>query len=167
MRVISSSAQQISCILSRIAIGEDFAVSFIYGFNTAVERRSLWVDLLAVKNYLSTQAWCLVGDFNVCLGPDEASNSANWNPGMLEFSDFISQATITDLRCSGAFYTWWDSSIRSPMFKKLDRCLVNCQWLSMSQAKILPVVSQITLLLLYACGLFRRESINLFTFLII
>lgn len=49
---------------------------------------------------------------------------------MLEFKEFILQAGLTDLNSSGHLFTWWDSSITSPILKKLDRCVVNSSWLS-------------------------------------
>lgn len=125
--VLTSSAQQITCAFNNIASGDDFVVSFIYAFNTAIARRSLWSELRLINqlHINSSRAWCLTGDFNVCLGPSEASNGVNWTTSMIEFSDLLNQIDVEDLRCSGPLFTWWDSNIRSPTYKRLDRCLVN------------------------------------------
>lgn len=88
-----------------------------------------------------SQPWGIIGDFNVCLGPLEASNGTNWNAGMIEFKDFIAQQSLSDLRCTGPVYTWWDCKVHSPSYKKLDRCLVNGAWLgkyALSHARVLP-----------------------------
>lgn len=142
LNVLRSSAQHVTCSVSNISGGEDFVISFIYGFNTAVERRVLWSEILDIqRDFISdSMAWCLIGDFNVCLGPLEASNGINWSSSMLEFHNFVSQLGVADLQYTGALFTWWDCSLTSPVFKKLDRCMVNVSWLSkfaLSQAKIL------------------------------
>lgn len=68
--VISRSAQQITCFVCFRATRDEFVSSFIYGFNSAVQRRELWNELLYIKNnyVIDDRAWCLTGDFNVCLG---------------------------------------------------------------------------------------------------
>lgn len=140
--VIFSSAQQITCSIERLSTKEMFVVSFIYAFNTHIERRQLWEELVTVQNMLTIDtAWCILGDFNVCLGPLETSSNVNWTPSMVEFKESVTQLGITDLRCTGPLFTWWDSNIASPTYKKLDRCLVNGVWLNkyhMSLASILP-----------------------------
>lgn len=142
LNVLCMSAQQITCSVLNQSSGDYFVVSFIYAFNTAVERRSLWSELLSFKQHhiVNNEAWCLSGDFNVCLGPDEASNGVHWNTSMRDFYDFLNQAEIMDLRCSGPFYTWWDCNLMNPVYKRLDRCLVNVNWLGvfdLSQAQVL------------------------------
>lgn len=50
------------------------------------------------------------------------------------------QTGLSDLRSSGHEFTWWDNCIASPTYKKLDRCLVNGDWLlklSLSQVQVL------------------------------
>lgn len=119
-----------------------FFISFIYGFNTAIERRSLWTDLLNVQSLIGNDvAWCLLGDFNVCLGPEETSNGSNWSASMMEFRDFIVEVGVTDLNCTGPLFTWWDKCRHSPTYRKLDRCLINGSWMTqfpLSLASILP-----------------------------
>lgn len=35
---------------------------------------------------------------------------------------------LTNLQSTGQFFTWWDSNINSPKFKKPDHILVNPSW---------------------------------------
>lgn len=138
--VISSSAQQITCSVQHNETMATFVVSFIYAFNTSVDRRPLWLELLSVKDNIGEMAWSILGDFNVCLGPHESSNAINWTSCMLEFQDLISQLEMTDLSFVGPLFTWWDCNINNPTYKKLDRCLANGLWLdkfSESQCHIL------------------------------
>lgn len=37
--------------------------------------------------------------------------------------------SLSDLRDVGPMHTWWNSSDTKPLFKKLDKVLVNCDWL--------------------------------------
>lgn len=141
LSVVSSSAQHITVLISNLSSDTEFYGSFVYGFNTSAERRPLWSDLLHIHSLIDQRPWCISGDFNTCLGPSESSNSSRWNVGMLDFMEFISQSGLSDLRTMGSRYTWWDSSTHHPVFKRLDRCLVNGEWLCVfpqSQADILP-----------------------------
>lgn len=80
--------------------------------------------MLSIQNLIKDAAWCILGDFNECLKPNESSNT-NALLGMFEFRDFTMQSGISDLKSTGQSFTWWDSCLSNPLFKKLDRCLVN------------------------------------------
>lgn len=141
MNVISSSVQHMTCSAKKLSTGESFFVSFVYGLNTQQERRLLWNELLSCQTIIGDAPWCLMGDFNVCLGPDETNNCTSWSSSMLEFRDFIVTSSLLDLSCSGPALTWWDSCKSNPVFKKLDRCLVNDSWLQkfpLSKSLVLP-----------------------------
>lgn len=127
--VLDKSSQHITCKALDLVSGSSFYISFIYASNCAIERRDLWNNILATAGTIGDQAWSILGDFNVCLGPNENSNGNPWNSAMLEFRDCLISAEITDLRSTGSLYTWWNSNISLPVFKKLDRCLVNASWL--------------------------------------
>lgn len=124
------SAQHHTCSILRIDGGLEFYASFIYGSNASMERRALWADLLEFKASIPSHAsWCALGDFNACRCPSEASNGVNWTSAMVDFNDFLAASGFSDLRTTGNAFTWWDCCIASPVFKRLDRCLVNEGWL--------------------------------------
>lgn len=139
---LSVSAQHITGMVHKLASGEQFVVSFVYGFNTGQERRTLWRDLGTVNSTLvRSNAWSIMGDFNVCLGPGETNKGSMWTRNMLDFREFLTREGLVDLNSSGPEFTWWDSCKSDPCFKKLDRCIVNGQWISnfaLSFARILP-----------------------------
>lgn len=54
--VISSSAQQITCSVQHNETMATFVVSFIYAFNTSVDRRPFWLELLSVKDNIGEVA---------------------------------------------------------------------------------------------------------------
>lgn len=95
--VLSSSAQQLSCLIKHNASGVLFLASFVYAFNTYQERRSLWNELFDFSiNHVSSSStvnlpWTLAGDFNVCLDTDEThGGSLNWTTGMSDSSSVLS-----------------------------------------------------------------------------
>ena len=140
--VLTSSAQHLTCSVKNINASMTFSMSFVYAFNSSVERRSLWRDLINFNNQLPINSpWSVCGDLNVCLSPAETSYGLHWNNSMSEFRDFISHSGLSDLRSVGPVFTWWDCNISDPKYKKLDRCLVNGDWISSftySQATTLP-----------------------------
>ncbi|XP_074364627.1 uncharacterized protein LOC141705634 [Apium graveolens] len=74
VRILASNAQHVSCSVTKIGSNKSFFASFIYAFNTAVDRRQLWSGVLDFhsSNLSNSEApWALLGDFNVCLHGSE------------------------------------------------------------------------------------------------
>lgn len=46
-------------------------VSFVYAYNLAVQRKSLWRDLSDYKRRMGDRPWCILGDFSSALNPGE------------------------------------------------------------------------------------------------
>lgn len=146
IQLLKHGSQHISCSATTIGSNDHFFVSFIYAMNTPEERRELWSDLLNFRDSISsngiTPTWILLGDFNVCLNANEINGgSSRFTTGMQDFKDFLQDSITTDLRLSGNVYTWWDCNKSRPIQKKLDRALVNGDWLvsfPMAHARILP-----------------------------
>lgn len=129
LSVISSSAQHITCNVTYIQYNVSFIISFIYGMHTTVERRILWSELDNVAATIGDSPWVLCGDFNIFLDLNESlGGSPSWCSGMTEFKRFLMKLGLTDLRSVGSFFTWWDSNVTHPKFRKLDRVLVNWAW---------------------------------------
>lgn len=144
--IIFSSAQMITCDISRVNSTEHFVGSFVYAFNDYIDRRALWNEIACVKSFISVNnaslPWCLLGDFNVITSIEEnLGGSSVLNSSISEFLDCIYDNHLVDLRSYGQYLTWWNSSLDSPVFRKLDRVLVNNSWLSsfpLSFANFLP-----------------------------
>lgn len=130
--LISSNAQAMHCSVSRVESPTDcFMLSIIYAFNTLEERRSLWNDLSSFSQLVGDSSWCLCGDFNTYITPNEnLGGAADWNNGMLEFKDCLTNTGLVDLKSVGVHLTWWNSSPQNPTYRKLDRVLVNSNWLT-------------------------------------
>lgn len=50
--------------------------------------------------------------------------------GMRYFQEAIIDCMVTDLLYIGVFFIWWNKRVEDSIGKKLDRVLVNSEWLS-------------------------------------
>ncbi|XP_077219708.1 uncharacterized protein LOC143853894 [Tasmannia lanceolata] len=119
-----------------------FNLTVIYAHNYYVSRRSLWSDMeeIASRTHLP---WLVVGDFNVVRYPNERfGGSLGSLSEMEELSSCISVCSLADINAIGHTLTWNNkSSIAERKLAKLDRVLVNDQWItqnSSSFADFLP-----------------------------
>ncbi|KAK3204757.1 hypothetical protein Dsin_018803 [Dipteronia sinensis] len=86
--------------------------------------------------------WIVLGDFNVSRSVGESIGGCSRISGaMEEFNDCLQSLDLDDLRFSGFLHTWCNKRSNSCIFKKLDRVLVNNDWLvkfENSEAIFLP-----------------------------
>lgn len=76
-----------------------FFISFVYGFNTEVERRVLWNELSVFSSFLTDSAWTICGDFNSYLSTEEKEGgNVGWTSDMTDFKIFTVALGLTDLR---------------------------------------------------------------------
>ena len=141
-----SSAQQLTCRVTRQSDNISFVLTIVYAHNDMTERRSLWNDL----NMVNTSwvdiglgcPWCITGDFNALLAMHESNTPPPSDFRKIsEFRDCLNNIGVTDLQFSGDLFTWRDCNLDNPRMRKLDRVLVNDVWLAsftLSQATFLP-----------------------------
>lgn len=102
----------------------------MYGFNTYIERRSLWQDLNNVNASISGKPGYCSGDFNVILNSTEGNGGdCSWNTGMQDLMDCLILNGLVDLKYFGERLSWWNSSFDDPIYRKLDQVVVNGEWL--------------------------------------
>ncbi|KAL0908009.1 hypothetical protein M5K25_022470 [Dendrobium thyrsiflorum] len=107
-----------------------FYISVIYASNSDMERLSLWEDIrnLEIDHSLP---WILMGDFNCCryasekVGGDPISQNRLWN-----FNSLVFDIKVMDLQSVGCPFTWFNNRLDNPIHIKLDRVLVNENWLN-------------------------------------
>lgn len=114
--------------------GISFVYSAVYASIEVDERRDLWSSLqdTLVSFGLDSKPWTVVGDFNESLGPHESSNVAcvSSTSSMREFGEVLCQLGLVDLPSQGPRFTWSNHQPSTPIAKRLDRCLVNNEWLA-------------------------------------
>ncbi|XP_009119170.2 uncharacterized protein LOC103844146 [Brassica rapa] len=130
-----SSAQMITCWVRIRSTGVVLLASFVYASNHATERKILWREMEMVASSMvgTSYPWIVQGDFNVILTTNEHSRGANMGGetyAMREFQDVVRRCGLDDLAQVGSLFTWTNRQPDTPISKKLDRVLVNGQWLS-------------------------------------
>ncbi|KAG2331073.1 hypothetical protein Bca52824_002253 [Brassica carinata] len=88
---------------------------------------------LSADQRISGKPWIVLGDFNQTLHPEEHSKPPSLNadaPTRL-FRDALLEADLADLTYKGPLFTWTNKSKTNLIAKKLDRALVNDEWLTL------------------------------------
>ncbi|KAL0458715.1 UNVERIFIED_CONTAM: Retrovirus-related Pol polyprotein from type-1 retrotransposable element R2 [Sesamum latifolium] len=91
--------------------------------------RSMWEKLIEVGQPL-TLPWLILGDFN-CV-KSTAKKQLGVQPTWYELKDFNDcclSLRLTDATTMGCYYTWYSNSDSNPVWFKLDRVLLNNEWL--------------------------------------
>ncbi|KAK8665564.1 hypothetical protein V6N13_005730 [Hibiscus sabdariffa] len=106
--------------------------SAIYGSNGRDDRKKLWESLIRIKAMVGNCPWALAGDFNIIRGPQESSgfdSSQTVTGPIQDFLDCLDEIDVVDHAYSGAGFTWCNKREEAPLFRMLDRVLVNHCWL--------------------------------------
>nr|GEU85616.1 hypothetical protein [Tanacetum cinerariifolium] len=81
--------------------------TFVYAANDGINRRKLWEELICENRFVDGKPWCLAGDLNVTLQPNEHScGSLVRTSDMLEFQECLNNIEVEDICSSGLHYTW-------------------------------------------------------------
>ena len=132
--VSHKSLQSISCLVKLPFVTTELAVTLVYRSNHRKIRKHLWSDLifLASSPQISNRPWAILGDLNQTLYADEDSNADHFSctRGMREFSQCVIDAGIQDLQFCGSSFTWSNNQGPGIISKKLDRIMVNDEWLA-------------------------------------
>ncbi|XP_057953975.1 uncharacterized protein LOC131148271 [Malania oleifera] len=120
-----ASPQAVHCTVKCLVSSNTFLCSFIYGYNSLVARRPLWLDLVQTGSS-STMPWMLLSDFNSVLKPVERRNGSPVSVyETKDINDCFNEVGLSDLNSSGCLLTWSNGNVWS----KLDRVVVNQCWL--------------------------------------
>ena len=142
IRVVNKSDQWVHCSVNHHEQNLHFFLTVVYGATDTVARRHLWDFLEATANTISNTAWAVIGDFNATRMQGDRKGG-NLSPRMedMDFNQACYRAELDDLKTAGCEYTWFNRQTRNPIFRKLDRVLVNSEWIRLlptSEAIALP-----------------------------
>ncbi|KAJ9538795.1 hypothetical protein OSB04_031528 [Centaurea solstitialis] len=131
--LLEAHAQYLHCQVHLKSTQSLFYATFVYGANTAIERRQLWSGLRKAKVLLGSHPWTLLGDFNVMLFPhDGYGGSSRRSVDMEEFFLCLEDTEVMDIQYSGVQYTWCQKpSGGEGLNRKLDRIMSNVEFTSM------------------------------------
>ena len=123
----SKSAQQITCLVTFIERQITFYSTFVYAFNTPLQRLDLWKELISLSSV--SIPWCVVGDFNSILHLNEVSGGREqWTSDMQAFSDCVNSASLDHIHTLGNLFTWQNNCPQNLIHKRLDKALGNKHW---------------------------------------
>ena len=88
------SDQCIHCKVAQSHRSKQFYLTFVYGYNQAEARQPLW-DALADISIGMDEAWCVLGDFNSILYPEDRMGGTEVQD--FEIKPFASCLSICDL----------------------------------------------------------------------
>ncbi|KAL8511091.1 hypothetical protein ACS0TY_017786 [Phlomoides rotata] len=115
----------------------EYMIVNIYGPNSGAQRKELWETLQALVWQNGLEAIYIIGDFNTTREESDRVGRANsWDRNKKDkFNNFIEGCDLTEIQLVGRRYTWYrpDGTCES----KLDRMLVNTNWLNKWPGEIL------------------------------
>ncbi|XP_073060321.1 uncharacterized protein [Primulina eburnea] len=127
LNVLSMTEQSVHVCIEYLSSKTRICASFVYGLHTIVLRRALWDDLIEF-GATNSLPWMVLGDFNTVLSPNEKVGGLMVkNYDIRDFVDCVATLDLLDLRQVGCAFTWSNSKVCS----KLDRVLVNQQWVTL------------------------------------
>ncbi|KAK4412824.1 hypothetical protein Salat_2929600 [Sesamum alatum] len=89
----------------------------------------MWEKLMELGQLLS-MSWLILSDFNCVKSPEEKQLGVA--PTWYEFKDFVDCCLalgLHDAPTTGCYYTWYSNNDNNPVWGKLDRVLLNNEWL--------------------------------------
>ncbi|KAK1278128.1 hypothetical protein QJS04_geneDACA014820 [Acorus gramineus] len=128
--LIQYTTQFLHCKIS----STNFAISpyyltTIYSSNSAAERDTPWEGIEALAITTDTTKWILGGDFNeIHYSHEKIGGQSPHTRRMHRFNGCIANCRLQDMRTLGPLHTWSNNK-ENRIASKLDRVLVNLQWL--------------------------------------
>ena len=104
---VSSSQGEfsITSIFQMVDGGFSWAFSGVYGPQDRFDKLRFWEELQRTRDGWPGP-WCIGGDFDEILYPQERSSGLCPMNTMVEFHDFINYGALVDLPLHGGDYTW-------------------------------------------------------------
>ena len=114
------------CLFRMTEDGFLWTFTGVYGPVENSLRESFWEELGSIKG-LWDCPWCVGGDFNEVLFPNERSKGGRLSNSMRRFSDILNDLDLRDLPLQGGPYTW-SGGLNDSAMSRLDRFLVTDDW---------------------------------------
>ncbi|GJR43473.1 RNA-directed DNA polymerase, eukaryota, reverse transcriptase zinc-binding domain protein [Tanacetum coccineum] len=178
VQILHQTSQSIFCVISAKNYNFKCFYTFVYASNDSLERRDLWEELIRNCRYVNGKPWCIAGDINVTLYPNEhSSGSSVVTPDMMEFQDCLNKIEVENICKSGLHFTWTKNLQRTKagnmtgILKKLDRVMSNEEFINQypkAHDKFLPyIISDHTPSILCITTAFKRKikAFRFFNFL--
>ena len=116
----------VTCMFKNVEDGFQWAFTGVYGPVKSCKRELFWEELGAVKG-LWEGPWCIGGDFNVVLSPNDRNLECRISPSMRRFNEILNELGLRDLPLQRGPFTWRGGHNNQRM-SRLDRFLVTADW---------------------------------------
>ncbi|KAF9603421.1 hypothetical protein IFM89_036122 [Coptis chinensis] len=134
MEVIASDSWFIHCTVDLLRMNGEtgkFVLSCVYGNSKPFIRKIQWTVLPLLKPQNDEQL-IVTGDFNEAATREEKQGGQQFNfVQAMPFLDMIAACEFIDLGFIGTAFTWTNQQCgRRRVWERLDRILVNAEWMS-------------------------------------
>ncbi|XP_070017179.1 uncharacterized protein [Nicotiana sylvestris] len=109
--MLQTGAYTLTCKFKALLQNFQCHITGVYAPNCKIERKIVWREIGAVRG-LMEGPWAVCGNFNVTRYPSEKRECSRRSRAMVEFSDFIEDMELIDLRLEGVYYTWFKGDNR-------------------------------------------------------
>ena len=116
----------VTCMFKNVEDGFLWAFTGVYGPVKRSKRELFWQELGAVKG-LWGGPWCIGGDFNVVLSPNDRNSDCRLSYSMRCFMEVLNELGLRDLPLQGGPFTW-RGGLNNQRMSRLDRFLVSADW---------------------------------------
>ena len=116
----------VTCMFKNVGDGLMWAFTGVYGPVKRSKRELFWEELGALRG-LWEGPWCIGGDFNMVLSPDDRNSGGRISHHMRRFNEVINELGLRDLPLQGGPFTWRGGHNNQRM-SRLDRFLVSTDW---------------------------------------
>ncbi|XP_010666883.1 uncharacterized protein LOC104884000 [Beta vulgaris subsp. vulgaris] len=126
--ILQVNSQYIHCKV-RTHEGRDFKCTFVYGFNDAYSRESLWNGLKRLAQP-PDEPWVLLGDFNALSNVEDRIGSMVSMAEIRPMIDCLQVCKLTDVPSTGRYFTWNNKQDgHRRVFSRIDRVIATQQWM--------------------------------------
>ncbi|OMO94054.1 reverse transcriptase [Corchorus capsularis] len=110
--------------------GVSFRIFWIYGAPVFEDRKLIW-EKVKLKAVNIEEVWCCIGDFNDILDDSEKEGGGLKDRRYIRcFQEMVEQCQLIDIQFQGQKFTWMGKREGIMVKERLDRALVNSQWLA-------------------------------------
>ena len=95
----------ITCWFKNVEDGFQWAFTCVYGPVEMSNREMFWEELGSLKG-LWEGPWCIGGDFNMVLSPNERNRAGRMSHPMRRFAEVLNELGLRDIPLQGGPFTW-------------------------------------------------------------
>uniref|UniRef100_A0A803PUM5 DUF4283 domain-containing protein n=1 Tax=Cannabis sativa TaxID=3483 RepID=A0A803PUM5_CANSA len=126
--VIKEDPQSVYCYVKMSGQSKAMCITFVYGYNTTEERKSLWADLMGVQ--ILVASWLVTGDFNALFDIEDRKGGNLVTLGDVEdATNWLAKSHLVPLIKTGSRFTWTNNQEGNKrIYSKIDHTFVNEEW---------------------------------------